>query len=190
MQLHEVELYVKDVEATKSFHKTALRVMAIGFLLSVPAAAQQQGFQDALLDHLAGNWVLRGTIAGSETTHDIAAEWVLGHQYLRIHEVAREMDSVGAPAYEAIVFIGWDEPTGRYACLWLDVTGGGGLTGEAIGHAAPNGDELAFVFDPGDGGVIHNTFVYNREADTWQWLIDNDNGGNRTPFARVTLTRQ
>jgi hypothetical protein len=170
--------------------KTALYVVAICLLVPAPAMAQQQGFQDSLLDQMVGSWVLKGTIDGAETTHDILAEWVLGHQYLRFHEVAREKDSSGAPAYEAIVFIGWDQPTGRYACLWLDVTGGGGLSAQAIGHAEPGVDELAFLFDTGDGSAIHTTFAYNREADTWQWLIDNDNEGRRSTFARVTLTRQ
>ena len=170
--------------------KTALCVVALLLLVSLPAAAQQQGFQDALLDHLAGNWVLRGTIAGAETTHDIAAEWVLGHQYLRFHEVSREKDSGDAPEYEAIVFIGWDQPSNQYACLWLDSTGGGGLDAQVIGHAKPSGDDLAFVFELDDGGIIYTTFAYNRETDTWQWLIDVQESGNIRPFARVALTRQ
>jgi ketosteroid isomerase-like protein len=169
--------------------RTVLGVATLCLSLSLPAAAQEHGFQDALLDRLAGNWVLIGTIDGAESTHDIVSEWVLSHQYLRLHEVAREKDDAGAPAYEAIVFIGWDEPTNRYSCLWLDVTGGGGLSAEAIGHAEPGGDELAFVFDLGDNGVIPNTFAYNRDADTWQWFIDNEDGGERSPFARVTLSR-
>jgi hypothetical protein len=32
--------------------------------------------QDLLFNQLIGNWVLRGTIAGKETTHDIVAEWM------------------------------------------------------------------------------------------------------------------
>jgi hypothetical protein len=170
--------------------KIALCIVALWLLLSLPVLAEQQGFQDALLDQMAGNWVLEGTIGGAELTHDILAEWVLGHQYLRFHEVARETDSTGAPAYEAMVFIGWDEPTSSYACLWLDVTGGGGLSAEAIGHAKPNADELAFVFDTGEGGIIHTTFAYKRDTDTWQWLIDIEKDGECASFAKVTLTRQ
>ena len=170
--------------------KTALRVIALCFLISLPAAAQQQGFQDALLDHLAGVWVLKGTIAGAETTHDIVAEWVLGHQYLRFHDVSREKGNGDTPVYEAIVFIGWDQPSNQYACLWLDSTGGGGLSAQAIGHAKPSGDDLAFVFEAGNGGVFHTTFTYNRDTDTWQWLMDTEKDGKRTPFARVTLTKQ
>lgn len=170
--------------------KITLGIMALCLLAPPLAAAQQQGFQDALLDQMVGNWVMNGTIGGAESTHDIVAEWVLGHQYLRFHEVAREVDSEGMPAYEAIVFIGWHQPTSRYTCLWLDVTGSGGQFPEATGHAEPAVDELAFVFDTGDGSIIHTTFTYDRESDVWHWLIEIDRGAKRTTFARVTLTRQ
>jgi len=170
--------------------KATLCIIALFLLSPPPATAQQQGFQDPLLDLMAGNWVMAGTIGEADTTHDIAIEWVLGHQYLRFHEIAREKDSEGAPAYEAIVFIGWDESSRRYACLWLDITGGGGLSAQGIGHAEPDGDKLAFVFDTGDGSVIHTTFTYNRIVDTWHWLIDVDRDGKRSTFAQVALTRQ
>ena len=43
--------------------KTALCAVALFFLAPLPAA-KQQDFQDALLDRMAGNWVLEGTIGG------------------------------------------------------------------------------------------------------------------------------
>lgn len=163
---------------------------AIWSLTAVPAMAQEAGFQDELLAHLAGTWVLEGAIAGGPSTHDIAAEWVLGHYYLRLHEVSRETEASGAPEYEAIVFIGWDEPTDSYACLWLDSTGGGGLVGQSIGHAKRSGDSIPFVFDALDGSMIHNTFAYHRDTDSWTWTIDVVRGAERSSFAQVTLTRQ
>jgi hypothetical protein len=169
--------------------RTIFCIVVLSLLLSFPAAGQE-GFQDALLDRLAGSWVMTGTIAGDEITHDVTAEWVLGHHYLRLYELAREKDSEGKPAYEAIVFIGWDEPSERYACLWLDVTGGGGLTAEGIGHAEPGKDEIPFVFDTGEYGIIYNTFSYDRDADNWRWAIDIERGGERSNFARVTLKRK
>ena len=51
---------------------TAIRVVSVLLLLSLPAVAEQQGFQDELLDHMAGNWVMRGTIGGTQVTHDLA----------------------------------------------------------------------------------------------------------------------
>ena len=170
--------------------KTVLCAVVLCFVASLQAAAQQQGFQDALLDRMAGNWVLEGTIGGHESVHDVLAEWVLDHQYLRFHEVAREKEPDGTPLYEAIVFIGWDQPSNQYACLWLDSTGGGGLSARALGHAKRSGDNLPFVFDTGEGGVIHTTFAYSRDTDTWQWHIDIEKDGERKPFARVTLARQ
>ncbi len=168
----------------------AFRLLAAVLLGSASASAQPATFHDPLLDRLTGAWVLHGTIAGKETTHDIVSEWVLGHQYVRLHEVSREKDGHGRAAYEAIVFLGWDEPTGRYACLWLDSTGGGGLSAKAIAYAKRGGDELAFLFTGGDGSLFHTTFAYHRSTDTWTWVMDGEEGGKLQPFARVTLRKK
>ena len=163
-------------------------------LLALPAAAAQPhlGQRGTLLDRFAGQWVLTGTIAGQQTTHDVTAEWVLDQHYLRFHELARETDPVtGGPAYEAIVILGWDEPTEGLACLWLDSTGGGGLTNGVIGYAVPDDETLAWVFAGGDDeGVIHNTWTYDRAADTWSWTIDIERGGEQSNFAEVELRRR
>jgi hypothetical protein len=159
-------------------------------LYSSAVLSQQTTFQDSLLDQMVGRWVLRGTIAGKETTHDIVAEWVLGHQYLQFHETSREKNLHGEAEYEAIVFIGWDRPSSRYACLWLDVTGGGGLSAQAIGYAKPKGDEIAFKFRGSDGSIFHTTFVYDRRANIWRWLMDGEEHGKLQPFARVMLKRE
>jgi len=66
--------------------RTTYRSFALGVLISFSALAQPSTFQDPLLDHMIGKWVLQGTIAGRNTTHDIVSEWVLGHQYMRIQE--------------------------------------------------------------------------------------------------------
>jgi hypothetical protein len=170
--------------------KSVFKVFMAIVLLSFPASAQQQTFQDPLLDHMVGTWVLQGTIEGRETKHDIASEWVLGHQYVRFHEVSREKNAAGQAEYEAIVFIGWDQALGQYACLWLDNTGGGGLTGQAIGHARRSGDEIAFLFKGSDGSVFHTTFAYAPGTDSWQWRMDGEENGKPQPFARVKLTRE
>jgi hypothetical protein len=167
-----------------------LKIFALLVLVSFSASAQQPPFQDPLLDHLIGKWVLQGTIEGRETTHDIVSEWVLGHQYVRLHEVSREKTGKGQAAYEAIVFIGWDQSSSQYACLWLDSTGGGGLSAQAIGHAKRSGDEIAFLFRGADGSIFHTTFAYSKGANTWQWLMDGEEGGKLQPFARVRLTKK
>ena len=171
--------------------KTVIGIVAVSFLIPIFVLAQQPAtFQDPLLDHFVGKWVLTGTIGGAATTHDVDVAWVLGHQYIRIQETSREKDAKEQPAYEAIVFIGWDQPTGQYSCLWLDNTGGGGLVGQAIAHAKRESDKIAFLFKSADGSLFHTTFVYDKKADSWQWLMDGEEKGKFTAFARVKLTRK
>jgi hypothetical protein len=169
----------------------ALIFVALTMLVG-PVLADQAPvpYRNALLDRLVGHWVLRGTIAGQTTTHDVAAEWVLGHQYVRVHEVSREKDGHGQPQYEALVFLGVDpaDSTG-VACLWLDNTGASGLDAGSIGHAPAGADALAFRFATPDGGVFHTTFAYRAASDTWAWRMDAETEGALQSFARVTLMR-
>jgi hypothetical protein len=154
------------------------------------ASAEPPAYADPFLDRLVGTWVLRGEIAGKATTHDVVAGWVLGHQYVRVREVAREKDIKGKAAYEAIVFIGSGRPSHEYACLWLDSTGGGGLAPESIGYANPVGAEIPFVFWDVSGRIsFRNTFAYDKTTDSWLWLMDNVESGKAVPFGRVKLTR-
>ncbi len=168
-----------------------MKRLAILFLLLVtaclPLAAQQPTFQDELLDHLTGHWVLRGTIARKATTHDVTAEWVLNHQYLRLHEISREKNAKGLPEYEANVYLGWDEVTHRYLAIWLDVWGGFGKA--TVGYSPRNGDTLRFLFNDGTSD-FHTTFLYDRKAAQWEWQMDNEDHGKLVPFARVKLTRE
>jgi hypothetical protein len=155
-----------------------------------PTSAESPVHPDPLLERLIGTWVLRGQIAGKDTTHDVIAEWVLDHEYVRLHEVAREKDSKGNAAYEAIVFIGSGRPSHDYACLWLDSTGGGGLAPEGIGHATRAGGEIPFVFLDGSGKIsFKNTFAYDERTDSWAWIMDNVADGKSIPFGRVKLMR-
>jgi hypothetical protein len=170
--------------------KTTLCMLALAFALAAPAAAQSTAFRDSLLDRLAGRWVLSGEIEGKATTHDVTAEWVIAHEYLRLHEVSRERDAQGHPAYEGMVFVGVDEKTNEYVCLWLDSTGNSGLANPVIGRAPRGGEELPFVFAfPGGAGAFRTTFAYRRAGDTWQWRMDAEDHGTLQPFARVTLAR-
>lgn len=156
-------------------------------LAPVIALAQQPA---TLFDHLAGKWVLRGVIDKQQVTHDVDAQQVLNGGYVRLHEVSREKDAQGAPAYEAIVFFSVDKKSGEYAALWLDNTSNAGLAADAaVGRAMPKGNALPFVFKSRNGDTFHTTFVYTPATDSWQWLMDAESKGKIEPFARVTLTR-
>ena len=129
--------------------KTNLAILALVLVTSFSASAQEPTRKDPLLDRLTGSWILQGTIAGHETTHDIESEWVLSHEYVRLHETSREKNIQGQPAYEAIVFIEWDESSKEYRCLWLDSTAGGGLSAP-IAQGKRGSDEIAFLFRGND----------------------------------------
>jgi hypothetical protein len=169
--------------------KRVFFVLSITLLCTIGAFAQRASFQDSLLDQFTGRWVLRGTIAGQQTIHDVIAQWILGHEYLHFREISREKDSTGSPAYEALVTIGWDASSKQYACLWLDNTSGQGLTG-IIAYAKREPDRIAFLFKSKDGSLFHTTFVRDRKTDSWQWLMDGEEKGKLVPFARVTLERE
>jgi len=58
-----------------------------------------------------------------------------------------------------------------------------------IGEAKQNGDKIEFVFKFKDATQFHTTFSYDRDADTWQWIMDGEENGKLQPFARVKLTK-
>src|SRR5256886_13398943 len=88
-------------------------------------------FQDKLLEELVGTWKVTGRIEGQQFEQYCDADWVLNHQFLRVHFIdsaARNRRSTGTPSnaeYEAIVFIGYDNMGERYVVHWIDLFGGG-----------------------------------------------------------------
>lgn len=153
------------------------------------ATAQQAPTNSPLLDHLAGKWLMEGNVGKQSVTHDFDAEWVLQHHYLRFHEVSRDKNDKGESQYDATVFIGWNEKTKQYACVWLDVYGG--LTSESIGVATPKENELDFVFMNEQGEKsFTNSFVYDPKTNTWKNRLDNVVKGEAKPFARFKLRKE
>lgn len=164
--------------------------LAIIALLGASSVHAQAPRPDPLLDRLIGTWVLRGTIAGTQVVHDVTCKWVLGLEYVEIREVSREKAPSGEPAYEAIVYVGRDPTTHLYSVLWLDNTAFGAFAPAGTGHAMAVGDSIPFVFGGPPTDRIHNTFVYQRSTDTWEWHIDNEGPTGRRVFARVTLSKR
>ena len=144
-------------------------------------------WHDDLVDHIAGTWKLEGQVMGRDGHHEVQAEWVLNHQFLRIHEKT----SAGAPGdehkYEATWFLGYDPISERYVLHLLDVFGG--RFSETLGYGTRDGDAIRFVFEYPDG-PFHTTFRWSREKDSWQWLMEQKNkDGKWTNFADLKLTR-
>lgn len=155
---------------------------------ATPLSAQSL-HPDSLFHRLIGQWVLTGTIARRQTTHDVTFQWLLGHEYVQMHEVSRERANDGSPAYEAVVLFGRDSVSGEYACLWMDNTGANAFDPAGLGRGFVAGDSIPFLFRYTALTSFHTTFVYDRASDTWQWHMDNDSAGVRRPFARVSLAR-
>ena len=157
-------------------------LIALGLASPVP--------RPPLFSRLAGHWLLQGTIGGTQVTHDVDADLVLNGEYIRMHEVSREQNASGAPAYEAIIMIGWDAKASEYLCLWLDSTSGEGLSNGVIARATPQSDRIPFVFKFPTGEVFRTTFIYDQATGSWRWTMDADEQGKLEPFGRVTLTRK
>lgn len=173
--------------------KTSRTLIKLFFLQAMfaPLKANSQALSlpDSLLNKFIGKWVLNGTIDGQNTVHDIDVQRVLNGQYIQMKEVSREKDQNGNPLYTAIVYLCWEDSKKQYSCLWLDNTSNAGISNGIIGYAKQNTDKIELLFKYSNTTQFHTTFLYNRNADTWQWLMDADENGKLQPFARVVLTK-
>jgi hypothetical protein len=140
-------------------------------------------FNDDLLNNLVGDWKLSRQIQGRTAENTVSVEWVLNHQFLRIH-----MKDVKKPAsYEAMVFIGYDNASERYVVHWIDVFGG--RFSETLGYGKRGGNSIKFVFEYPDG-PFQNTFTWTPETKSWRFLMEQKNKeGKWVMFAEDTLIR-
>ena len=162
--------------------------------LEVDGANRQ--FRDKLLDELVGNWRVTGKVAGDRLLHSCTADWILNHQFLRIHFL--DIGSKGSqrkkagrdehPPYEAMVFVGYDNMSERYVVHWLDIFGG--RFSETLGYGKrKDRNSIRFLFEGGTG-PLQNTFTRNPRNGTWSMVIDQkDAKGKWTTFAHESLER-
>ncbi len=157
-------------------------------LAAASAAAQPAPFRDQLVDRLAGKWILRGTMDGREVVHDVTAQWVLGHQYMLLQETSRERrPGTTAPAYQAHIYIGWDQAQGRYGAVRLDVSGE--VAAPVLGSAQPMINALPFVFTGRDGSLTRTTMTFDRGSRRWRWQTVTEKNGQATPYADLQMMR-
>jgi hypothetical protein len=164
-------------------------ILLLAVLTTCNAFPQASPVNDPLLDKMTGRWVLHGTIAGQETTHDVVIQWALGHQYIMMTEISREKDEKGIPQYEAIVYITREDSKSQYSCMWLDNTGNGGLNGQSVGHSPIAPDMMKFLFIVPGNDDFQTTFRYNAAGDSWLWFMDSLGKNKTEVFARLTMTR-
>lgn len=144
-------------------------------------------FRDTLLDNMAGTWNLTGKILGRTADHVVQGEWVLNHQFFRIHEKDQNTTANVTVPYEAMVMIGYDNASDRYVVHWTDVYGG--RFSETLGYGTQVSNEIRLVFEYPDG-PFHTTFRWLPEAHRWQWRMQSrDKTGKWVDFADLTLVR-
>src|SRR5580704_351379 len=160
----------------------------VAALLSLSLAAQAPSeWQDDLVNHLAGSWKLEGKVMANNAHHDVQADWVLNHQFLRI----TEKTSADAPAtehrYDSIWYLGYDPISERYVLHLMDTFGG--RFSETLGYGIRDGNQIKFVFEYPDG-PFHNTYRWNAAEKSWEWLMEQKNkDGKWAPFANLRLTK-
>jgi hypothetical protein len=163
-----------------------LLVLSLSFL-TVPSRAQAPEWSDPLLDHLAGMWTMTGNVMGNDAHHEVRAEWILNHQFLRIHEKTSSAAPKSEHPYEAIWFLGYDSTSERYVLHLMDVFGG--RFSETLGYGTRDANQLRFTFEYPDG-PFHTTFRWNSDTSTWDWLMEQkDKSGKWTSFATLKLTK-
>jgi hypothetical protein len=167
-----------------------LFVLVVLLIAPAPAGSIAQSsaeWRDDLVDHMIGRWRLEGKIVGREAHHEVEAEWVLNHQFVRIHEKTEDAAPASEKRYEAIWFLGYDPVSERYVAHLLDVFGG--RFSETLGYGTRDGKAIHFVFEYPDG-PFHTTFQWFPAKDTWQWLMTHkDKDGQWTEFGDLKLTR-
>jgi hypothetical protein len=141
-------------------------------LLLVPFLAAQGGpgiqtppppVQNELLDQLQGVWDITGT-AGPRPIHERAdAEWLLNHQFLRIHR--KQADG----PEESLMYVGFDSVLMRLVAFRMDTRGARGA--ETLGYGLQKGDKLEFTFDY-PTSQFRETWSWDAKEKTWQFLVE------------------
>jgi hypothetical protein len=160
-----------------------MAVSAAGQQPELPLDGPQRTFQDPLFEQLTGTWTMVGTVRSRPATYSLRAEWVLNHQFLRL-----EMRDVAEPpAYQATVYIGYDNASERYVAHWLDA--GGGRFSETLGFGKRIGNAVLLVFEYPDG-PFHTTFTFDPDAKGWSVLMEDRGKGAWREFAHYALKRK
>jgi hypothetical protein len=67
-------------------HRLFLILLAVALIPSAAHTQTPMQWQDPLVDQMVGTWCVEGQVMGRPAHHDMQADWVLHHQFLRIHE--------------------------------------------------------------------------------------------------------
>ena len=148
-----------------------------------PLDGPNRPLRDSLLDRLVGSWRVSREMQNRTTITAVTAEWVLNHQFVRLHY----RDQSTPSSYEAMVFIGYDNASERYVAHWLDVFGGRWSETLAYGTPVPRGIRLLFEYP--DGPFV-NTFTFDDAKKEWASVMRRKNArGEWVMFGQERWTR-
>ena len=154
----------------KNLKTVILLIVTTTLFCTINAFTQNVGdttdwrFHDDLLNHLVGKWDITGVFYGRPDKGTLEAEWVMDHQYLRIHEKSEEVIPEINKPYETEFFIGFNRNSKRYVVHEMDVCGS--TLNEGFYFAHRTGNELKlekirdslrcsvqrFTWEPASGG--------------------------------------
>ena len=159
----------------------------ISALLLMPALLAQPGVQQPplhseLLDQLVGLWGINGTVGGQPDREGADAEWVLGHQFLRLHR--KRLDG----PMESVIHVGYDNVSERFVAIRMDSLSARGA--ETIGYGIKTGDQtIQFTFEY-PSGPFKETWTFDPKERTWQFQTESkDRQGKWVTFSTLTLHR-
>jgi hypothetical protein len=173
---------------TSSFRVLAVIVVASCVapvsLAQVDKDGNDARFYDDLLDHFVGKWDVSATVYGQKFSLDRDVEWVLSHQYLRIHEKSREVIPWLKAPFERTIFIGYNHGSKRYVVYELSVHGADAQTEpEGLYYATRTGNELKMVLTSGSEVVSNARFIWEPASGSWQFQARPVIGGKeQAPF--------
>ncbi len=161
--------------------------LVVFFVSAIVTAQAPPAWHDDLVDHMAGTWKMEGQVMGRPAHHEVQAEWVLNHQFLRIHEKTAADAPAAESRYESMWFLGYDPVSERYVLHLFDVFGT--RFSETLGYGSRDSDAIRFVFEYPDG-PFRTVFRWLAEKDSWQWAMEQKNKeGQWTPFAELKMVR-
>jgi hypothetical protein len=160
-----------------------LTILLLVFLVAAtPAAGPPPKLKDPFLDNLVGDWrVERRFGNGRMDENTVHAEWVLDHHFLELHY----LDVAMPPAYEAIVFIGYNAGEQSYVCHWID-SFGGEFSALGSGKVDSETHAVEFTFNYKDGPFT-NKFSFDPVTRTWTSLMRHKEKGDWKLFAEDTF---
>ena len=145
-------------------------------------------FHDNLLNNLVGKWDATAIVHKEKFTLNFEAEWVLNHQYLRVHFKSNEIVPWLKMQFEQEYFFGHNRMYKRYFVHEVSVFGGNGPY-EGFCYAYKTGNEFKLVQKMSDSDKAKvQRFTWDPGSKSWHIVSRPlENGIEGEPFIEMKL---